>query len=182
MFKESHFDDQVVKNSLKKPIKKNPADTQTDLLADFDRADKERAFREKEPESAKEKTLPVLSPEEFAKLEVEMDERTKEAYRQYWQKDTDKKNYKSKEFIKRYAKSDKKNSLKIWEDLDKEEKEALEAKELARQQKIKKYLDKVQGRQSPNSFEEIASPADDVDEDGSIKPLNPGEEYYGRFR
>lgn len=179
MFRETHYDESFSQESSKKRSNKKAPDSQLDLYSAFEQADQDDL---KKPVVEEElKTLPT--PEEYAKLEGEMKAKIREAYDEHWYKEARKKDQIYREMLKRFrAPGNKKTSLEILSELRKEEEAAREAENSAREAKVKAYFDKINGRQSNNKTEDISSPADEINEDGSVKPFNPGEEYYTRFK
>lgn len=180
MFRETHYDEEFAQEASRKKVNKKAPDSQLDLYSAFEQADHNDA---KSQVVEKEEPKIPLTPQEYEKLEEEMKEKIRAAYNEHWYKESRKKDQIYREMLRRFHSPDnKKSSLEILGDLRREEQAAKEAENLAREAKIKVYFDKINGRKAAQPIEEASSPADEIDEDGSVKPFDPGEEYYGRFK
>lgn len=185
MFQEAHYDDNFAEKNPKKIIPKHPDDTQTDLLADFERVDREEtkeAYMERQyAEFFGSNAYYDLQPE--AKDEIRQaykrkaDEDFREKFSQQPETSRDRISRRTLEIIKQ----EKVSSLEASSRARQEEEARLQAAQMEREKKNKARLLRLQQDSSIN-LSKPRFPEDVLNEDGTIRDNKPGEEYYGRFK
>lgn len=181
MLKENHFDDNFIGKPRKKLILKSPEDTQLDLYADFERLANENAKitpnEGKNDELAQAAELSAgnepPSKEKLAEMLIDSEKRWEEA-----------KKYEAGWRTRRNAEKLAKISGKSFAEIARDG----QAREKA--ERVEKARIKKENEEKIKNFEEdlkkkihlLDNNPDDINEDGSVKPFEAGEEYYGRYK